>query len=246
MLKVFTDMKNFDLGVEDFGLSGGKDIHVYVLDEKMSALSLMEAFRACRSNPLRTYFYIPDTESDFSKFARESISRGTVNVFSDLEELKAVLRSEVDAWRTYSIPDFIQKSAENFKIFTSRDMVNNLSVEVTSALRRNSCYTVALALLRLFQSGEPLLVPEFQASLAHILETRKKARMANDEFKQRESQFLSVLVAGNKKTDISQHTDEYNGIALHVMFQPLTPEDKHLDDRVRIITQLVKEEKQHH
>lgn len=48
MFKVHTDQKDFDLGIEDFGTSEGQDIHIYVLEEGMSALSLMEAFRACR------------------------------------------------------------------------------------------------------------------------------------------------------------------------------------------------------
>ena len=46
MLKVYTDRPDFDLGIEDYDLSGGKEISIYVLDEQMSALSLMEAFRA--------------------------------------------------------------------------------------------------------------------------------------------------------------------------------------------------------
>ena len=46
MLNVFTDRTDFDLGIDDHGLSGDKDINIYVLDEDMRALSLMEAFRS--------------------------------------------------------------------------------------------------------------------------------------------------------------------------------------------------------
>ena len=80
MINIHTDWEDFDLGIEEIDISEGKDIHVYVLDENMKALSLMEAFRACRYNPLRTYYYIPRTETNFSKYAMESISRGTVNI----------------------------------------------------------------------------------------------------------------------------------------------------------------------
>ena len=58
MLNVFTDLKDFDLGIEDFDLPGSREINIYLLEEKMSALSLMEAFRSCRFNQLRTYYYI--------------------------------------------------------------------------------------------------------------------------------------------------------------------------------------------
>ena len=85
MINIHTDRDDFDLGIEDFGISEGSDINLYVLDENMKALSLMEAFRSCRYNPLRTYYYIPETESNFSRYAMESISRGTVNIFTDLE-----------------------------------------------------------------------------------------------------------------------------------------------------------------
>lgn len=244
MLNVFTDAKDFDLGIEDFDLGSSRDINVYVLDEKMSALSLMEAFRACRFNPLRTYYYIPDTESNFASYARESISRGTVNVYSDLDELRAALEGEVEEWRTYSIPDCISKTAANFKVFINQHTVNNLSLAVTAALRKNSCYTVALALLQMFQAHDPLLEQQFAEQLDHVLAGSKAARKANEEFKLRGSQFLSVLVAANKSVDISRHTDEYNSMALHVMFQPLEPEQKNLDSRVRIITQLLKEKRE--
>lgn len=241
MLNVFTDLKDFDLGIKDFDLPGSREINIYVLEEKMSALSLMEAFRACRTNPLRTYYYIPDTESHFSSYARESISRGTVNVFSDLEELRAALQGEVEEWRTYSVPDCISKTAENFKVFINQNSITDLSVGVSSALRKNSCYTVALALLHLFQSKEPLLSAQFKEELEHTIAGSKTARKANEEFKLRGSQFLSVLAAANEEIDISCHTDEYNSMALHVMFQPLEPEQKNLNSRVRIITQLLKE-----
>lgn len=241
MLNVYTDLKDFDLGIKDFNLPGSREINIYVLDEKMSALSLMEAFRACRTNPLRTYYYIPDTESNFSSYARESISRGTVNLFSDLEELRTALQGEVEEWRTYSIPDFISKTAENFMVLINQNSITDLSVEVSSALRKNSCYTVALALLHLFQAKEPLLASQFREKLEHTIASSKTARKANEEFKLRGSQFLSVLAAANKEIDISCHTDEYNSMALHVMFQPLEPEQKNLNSRVRIITQLLKE-----
>lgn len=142
MLNVFTDLKDFDLGIEDFDLPGSREINIYVLDEKMSALSLMEAFRACRFNPLRTYYYIPDTESNFAAYARDSISRGTVNLFSDLNELREALQGEVEDWKTYSIPDCISKTAQNFKVFVNPSTTTDLSVEVSAALRKNSCYTV--------------------------------------------------------------------------------------------------------
>ena len=245
MLKVFTDRKNFDLGIEDYGLSGGNDINIYILDEDMSALSLMKAFRACRYNPLRTYYYIPKTESNFSKYATESISRGTVNLFSDLEEMKEALRSEVDAWRSYSIPECITKSAGNFKILLNRERVTSLSVAVTAALNKNSCYTVAEGLTALLQSGAPLLPQEFEASLNQILESSKKAKRANDAFAQYQSQFLSVLAAGNREINTEWHTEEYDGMALHVMFQPFEPEGKPLDSRIKIIAQLVKEKQKH-
>lgn len=243
MLNVYTDLKDFDLGIKDFDLPGSREINVYVLDEKMSALSLMEAFRACRTNPLRTYYYIPDTESNFAAYARESISRGTMNLYTDLEELRAVLEGEVEDWRTYSIPDCILKTAQNFKVFVNQNTVTDLSVEVSSALRKNSCYTVGMTLLHMFQSKIPLLSTQFKEELEHTLAGSKTARIANEEFKLRGSQFLSVLVAGNKNIDISLHTDEYNSMALHVMFQPFDPEQKNLKSRVRIITQLLKERK---
>lgn len=241
MLNVYTDLKDFDLGVKDFNLPGSREINIYVLDEKMSALSLMEAFRACRTNPLRTYYYIPDTESNFSSYAKESISRGTVNLFSDLEELRTALQGEVEEWRTYSIPDCISKTAENFKVLINQNSITDLSVGVSSALRKNSCYTVALALLHLFQDKEPLLAAQFKEKLEHTIASSKTARKANEEFKLHGSQFLSVLAAANKEIDISHHTDEYNSMALHVMFQPLETEQKNLNSRVRIITQLLKE-----
>ena len=243
MLNVFTDLKDFDLGIEDFDLPGSREINIYVLDEKMSALSLMEAFRACRFNPLRTYYYIPDTESNFAAYARDSISRGTVNLFSDLNELREALQGEVEDWKTYSIPDCISKTAQNFKVFVNPSTTTDLSVEVSAALRKNSCYTVATALLHMFQEKEPLLGTQFKEELEHTMAVSKTARKANEEFKLRGSQFLSVLAAENKEIDISRHTDEYNSMALHVMFQPLDPEQKNLKSRLRIITQLRKEKR---
>ena len=241
MLNIYTDLKDFDLGITDFDLPGSREITIYVLDENMSALSLMEAFRSCRQNPLRTYYYIPDTKSNFAAYARESISRGTVNLYSDLEELRSVLQGEVEEWRTYSVPDFITKSAENFKVFINQNSITDLSVGVSAALRKNSCYTVAMTLLHMFQGKEPLLVSQFQEELVHTLANSKTARTANEEFKLRGSQFLSVLAAGGKDIDISRHTDEYNSMALHVMSQPLDPEQKNLKGRGKIITQLLKE-----
>lgn len=243
MLNVFTDLKDFDLGIKDFDLPGSREINIYVLDETMSALSLMEAFRACRFNPLRTYYYIPDTESNFASYARDSISRGTVNLFSDLKELREALQGEVEDWRTYSIPDCISKTAQNFKVFINPSTTTDLSVEVSAALRKNSCYTVALTLLHMFQNKKPLLGTQFKEELEHTVENSKTARKANEEFKLRGSQFLSVLAADNKEIDISRHTDEYNSMALHVMFQPMDPEQKNLKSRIRIITQLRKEKR---
>ena len=46
MINIHTDRDDFDLGIEDFGISEGSDINLYVLDENMKALSLMEAQRA--------------------------------------------------------------------------------------------------------------------------------------------------------------------------------------------------------
>lgn len=241
MLNVYTDRKDFDLGIEDYGLSVGKDINIYVLDEEMSALSLMEAFRACRYNPLRTYYYIPETKSNFSKYARESISRGTVNLYSDLEELKEALQGEVDAWRSYSIPECITKSAANYKILMNRERTTGLGVVVTAALSKNSCYTVAVALEELFKSGGSLHSQQFQEILDRTAKASEKAKRANAVFAQEQSQFLSVLAAGGKEINTEWHTEEYDGMALHVMFQPFEPEGKSMDSRVKIVSQLIKE-----
>ncbi len=243
MFKVHTDQKDFDLGIEDFGTSEGQDIHIYVLEEGMSALSLMEAFRACRYNPLRTYYFIPKTDSNFSSYAIESISRGTVNIFSDIEELRDSLRSEAEAWRSHSIPECIQKSAANFKVMVNREAVTALSVGVTTELNKNSCYTVAVALMRLFQSGEPLRLAQFQSHLGQALENCSQAQKANAAFAEYHSHFLSTLVANGKEINPSWHTEEYDGMALHVMFQPFSPETKSINNRVKIISQLTKEKR---
>ncbi len=243
MLNVFTDQKDFDLGIEDYGLSGGQDINIYILEENMSALSLMEAFRACRYNPLRTYYYIPRTKSNFSKYATESISRGTVNVFDDLEEMKEALQGEVEAWRSYSIPECIKKSAGNFKVMLSRDTATALSVRVTSSISHHSCYTVAKALMELFLSGKPLVPGEFDASLSQVIDTDPKAADAEKVWKEYKSQFLSVLAAGKKPVDPAHHTEEYDSMALHVLLQPFAPEMPSLDSRVKMVAQLLKEKK---
>lgn len=245
MLKVFTDREDFDLGIEDYGLSGGSDINIYVLDEHMSALSLMEAFRACRHNPLRTYYYIPETKSNFSKYATESISRGTVNVFSDLDELKSSLQGEVEAWRSYSVPECVKKSAANYKFLLNRDTATSLSVAVTSALHKNSCYTVAAALVKMLDSGNHLLASEFIRCKEQLLEESEKVKRAEKEFGFYGSQFLSVLAAGGKKTDPAWQTEEYDGITMHVMLQPFEPDSRDLDNRVKIVAQLRKETKKH-
>ncbi len=243
MFNVFTDQKDFDLGIEDYGLPGGQDINIYILEENMSALSLMEAFRACRYNPLRTYYYIPKTKSNFSKYATESISRGTVNVFDDLEEMKEALQGEAEAWRSYSIPECIKKSAGNFKVLLSRDTATALSVRVTSAISHHSCYTVARALMELFLSGKHLLPGEFDACLEQVLKTDEKAADAEKAWKDYESHFLSVLAAGKKPVDPDHRTEEYDGLALHVMLQPFAPGPTSLDSRVKIVAQLLKEKK---
>lgn len=243
MFHVYTDRKDFDLGIVDHGLSEGQDISVYVLDEEMSALSLMKAFRACRYNPLRTYYYVPKTESEFYKYAIESISRGTVNIFSELDELREALQGEADAWRSYSIPECITKSAANFKIFANRETLTPLSVAVTAALHKNSCYTVVSALLPVFGAGGPLRVPQFQENIQTVLAEDEKARKANEEFQKSHSQFLSVLVAGGKQADEAWNTEEYNEMALHVMFQPFVPKGRGIAGRVDIITQILNEKK---
>lgn len=243
MLNVFTDLKDFDLGVDDFGIFGGQDINIYVLEESMSALSLMEAFRACRYNPLRTYYYIPKTESNFSKYATESISRGTVNVFADLEEMKEALQGEVEAYRSYSVPDCIKKTAENFKVMLSRDSATSLSVRVSSALNHHSCYTVAQALLDLFHSGKMLAPAEFDSCMQQVIENNKNAASAEQVWKEYESQFLSVLAAGKKTVDPARRTEEYDSMTLHVMLQPFAPEIKSVDSRVKMAAQLRKEKR---
>ena len=35
MINIHTDRDDFDLGIEDFGISEGSDINLYVLDENM-------------------------------------------------------------------------------------------------------------------------------------------------------------------------------------------------------------------
>ena len=243
MINIYTDREDFDLGVEAFGISEGKDIELYVLDEDMKALSLMKTFRACRYNPLRTYYYIPKTESDFSRYATESISRGTVNIFSDLEELRDALNGEMDAWRSYSIPECISRSAENFKVLLNREMSTALSVLVSSALRKNSCYTVALALFKMLQDKEHLSETGFEEWRKQVLDTSEEARRAEEEYKEHGSQFLSVLAAANKKINVEYGNEEYDEMTLHVMFQPFEPEGKGINYRVKLIGQLVKEKK---
>lgn len=238
MLNVFTDRKDFDLGIDDHGLSGDKDINIYVLDEDMRALSLMEAFRACRYDPLRTYYYIPKTESDFFRYATESIKRGTVNVFSDLEELRDSLRGEVEAWCAYSIPECITRSTVNFKILANREASTSLSMAVTTALNKCSCYTVVKALQQLFQSGGPLFDQQFKTILAELKATDPQAQKADEAFKTYGSQFLSVLAADDRQIDTAWHTEEYDGMTMHVMFQPLEPK-KDIQSRVRIVSQLI-------
>lgn len=243
MINIYTDREDFDLGVEDFGISEGKDIELYVLDEDMKALSLMKAFRACRYNPLRTYYYIPKTESDFYRYATESISRGTVNIFSDLEELRDALNGEMDAWRSYSIPECISKSAENFKVLLNREMSTALSVLVSAALRKNSCYTVALALFKMLQDKEHLSETGFEEWRKQVLDTSEEAQRAEEEYKEHGSQFLSVLAAAKKKINVEYGNEEYDEMTLHVMFQPFEPEGKGINYRVKLIGQLVKEKK---
>lgn len=243
MINIHTDWEDFDLGIEEIDISEGKDIHVYVLDENMKALSLMEAFRACRYNPLRTYYYIPRTETNFSKYAMESISRGTVNIFTDLKELREALNGEMDAWRSYSIPECIAKSAEHFKVLLNRDMSTGLSVAVSGALRRYSCYTVAEALFKLLESKEQLNEAGFEACRKQVLEENPKAQKAEEEYGQNGSQFLSVLAAAGKEIDTAWGTQEYDEMTLHVMFQPFDPEGRGIEHRVKIVGQLIKEKK---
>lgn len=243
MLKVFTDRTDFDLGIDDHGLSGDKDINVYVLDEDMRALSLMEAFRACRHDPLRTYYYIPKTESNFARYAAESLKRGTVNVFSDLEELRDSLRTEVDAWCSYSIPECISKSAINFKIFLNRDASTSLSLAVNTALNKYSCYTVVAALEQLFHSGGAMFAPRFNAILEELQASSEKVKKADEAYRLHKSQFLSVLATFGYKIDTAWHTEEYDGMTMHVMFQPLEPK-KDIESRVRMVAQLVTEKKE--
>ena len=245
MLNVFTDRTDFDLGIDDHGLFGDKDINIYVLDEDMRALSLMEAFRACRYDPLRTYYYIPKTESNFSRYATESIKRGTVNVFSDLEELRDSLRSEVEAWCAYSIPECIARSTVNFKILANREASTSLSMAVTTALNKCSCYTVTRALQQLFQSGGPLFAQQFKAVLEELQASDPQVQKADEAFRTYGSQFLSVLAVDDHKIDRAWQTEEYEGMTMHVMFQPLEPK-KDIQSRVRIVSQLVTEKKEQH
>ncbi|MCI8725686.1 MAG: hypothetical protein HFG66_06060 [Hungatella sp.] len=246
MINIHTDRDDFDLGIEDFGISEGSDINLYVLDENMKALSLMEAFRSCRYNPLRTYYYIPETESNFSRYAMESISRGTVNIFTDLEELREALNGEMDAWRSYSVPECIAKSANHFKVLLNRDMSTSLSVAVSGALRKNSCYTVAVALFRMLQAKEQLNEAGFEMWRKQVLETSPEAVRAEEEYQKHGSQFLSVLAAAGKEIDEAWGTEEYDEMTLHVMFQPFEPEGRGINHRVKIVSQLVKEKKRKH
>ncbi len=243
MINVHTDREDLDLGIEEIDISEGKDIHVYVLEENMKALSLMEAFRACRYNPLRTYYYIPSTESNFSRYAMESISRGTVNIYTDLKDLKEALNGEMDTWRSYSIPECVAKSAEHFKVLLNRDMSTGLSVAVSGALRRHSCYTVAVALFKLLESKEQLNEAGFETWVKQVMEENPKSIKAEEAYSQHGSQFLSVLAAAGKGVDTTWATEEYDEMTLHVMFQPFDPEGRGIEHRVKIVGQLVKEKK---
>ena len=168
------------------------------------------------------------------------------SLFTDLEELREALNGEMDAWRSYSVPECIAKSANHFKVLLNRDMSTSLSVAVSGALRKNSCYTVAVALFRMLQAKEQLNEAGFEMWRKQVLETSPEAVRAEEEYQKHGSQFLSVLAAAGKEIDEAWGTEEYDEMTLHVMFQPFEPEGRGINHRVKIVSQLVKEKKRKH
>ncbi|MCM1441548.1 MAG: hypothetical protein NC131_20425 [Roseburia sp.] len=217
------------------------DIEVYVLESTMTPLDLMKAFRACRVNPMKAWYYIPPEPKEFHDYAYDAIHRGTLNIYHDWEVLTSALSNNVLATTEKEIQKCVTMSFDNFGYDVDEDMCRFIADAVLNATDRYGAYPACKALLQMLESGKTPNVPLYNNIMKSTLTLYAAVENAVNEFRQNGSHILGVLASERIYKIALPKQEEFDRVTVHVMFQPLTPEMHDLKGRCQQIVRVAKE-----
>lgn len=216
-------------------------IEVYVLESTMSPLELMKAFRACRINPMKAWYYIPEEPAEFHEYAFDAIRRGTLNIYHDWNVLVSALSDDVLGTTEKEIAKCVETSFAAFGYDVDQDMLGFISAAVLSATDRYGAFPACKALLQMLESGKKPNPALYNTIMKNMLTLYASVENAVNEFRQNGSHILSVLAAERIYKITIPKQEEFDRVAVHVMFQPLTPDMHDLKERRQQIVRVAKE-----
>lgn len=217
------------------------DVEVYVLTADMTPLELMKAFKACRVNPMKAWYFISPDNPEFYEYACDAIHRGTVNIYSDWGLLESALTDDILQTTEKQIHSCVSVSFDNFGIIADDELINFITGAVMQATSRYGAYPAAKAFLRLLESGHKPNVPLYNTIMKALITTSAGVEDAVNEFRKSGSSILGVLATERIYKLTLSKQEEFDRVAAHVMFMPFTPDMHDLKDRCGQIVRVAKE-----
>lgn len=217
------------------------EVEVYVLLHTMSPLDLMKAFRACRINPMKAWYYIPSEPAEFHDYAYDAIKRGTLNIYHDWDVLMSALSGDIISSAETEISKCVQQSVANFGYEIDYDTCKFLSGAVYSATERYGAFPACKALLKMLESGRRPNVPLYNEVMKSSIMLYASVESAVNEFRQTGSHILGVLAGEKIYKLFIEKQSEFDRVAIHILFQPLTPDVHDLHERRSQLVRVAKE-----
>lgn len=215
------------------------DVEVYVLSAGMSSVALMQAFQACRTNPMKAYYYIDPSDEVFAGLAENAIRRGTLHIFSSIESLALSINGKYDMVLDTAVRRCLKESAENYCV--EIDDIDMLCSVVKDTIDRYGVYAAMMSVLRMLQSGRSLSTGLYSNVLRSILPIYASVENSVNSYRECSSQLVSVLAAARIFRVNIKNIESYDAMTLHVMLKPIRKDTMNLDDRRDVIVRVAKE-----
>lgn len=209
---------------------------IFYIDEEASAKYMLDVFYHVSRRGMRCWVFIDDSASeDFYNAVVMLFSCTSAKLLYGEKELMDELEDDINEYTQFSVEECVFQTARNYNI--DPVYANYVLVPVERALKEHSVYVVMKTLLGMFEAKERNFT-KFNERLQYFLEVFNYAANADEVFKDKRSQCLSVLAA--VRQGYIGDWKKFERFTMSVMLRPYAVGDTP-EKRAEVVKRTIKE-----
>lgn len=212
------------------------DVIILYIDEESSAKDLLDMFYVVTRKGIKCWIYVPDSaDEDFFNSTVVLFSSTSANLVHGEQELFSQFEDDIKEYTRFDVEECVLQTARNYNVDPL--YANYVVVPVERALKEHSVYVVMKTLLGMFEAKEKNFT-KFKDRLQYFLEVFNYAANADEVFKDKRSQCLSVLAA--VRQGYIGDWKKFERFTMSVMLRPYAVGDTP-EKRAEVVKRTIKE-----